>query len=280
MNCSPIFPQTAEISPLWPSELEPAWQQAPSERTPAFHPVFYRIARVLQTVVRDYTASVWNPVDHAHDFPFATGVLAWISSEPARRNTVSEFTYEVLSAPLMASFFWSVGRRLPALLDPLAAELQARGETELARTYLPRRIARIVDALKRNRRVINRLIGSDEALMLDLQRWASAMRTKPRTRPAASLRLRQAWTRTLKRALPGYDLSPVVPALFTAVTAELEQALADFRTEESLRAEDQNRFDAAAHMQCCPDAMPAPSDVQSEHPRSEDGECACTPGNC
>jgi len=270
----------SEISGTVPAAMETTWHEAPRERTPAYHPVFYRVARVMQTVVREYADSVWIPADHARNIRLTTGVLAWISSEPARRNTVSEFTYEVLSAPLMASFFWSVGRKLPVRLDRLVADLIQARQFELADPYLPRRIVKIVDGLKQNRKVINRLIGSDETLMRDLLRYAAIVTASPRPRPAAAAKLHQSWTRTLKRMLPGSDLSGCIPALVAAVTREMQDAQADFKAEESLRAADRNRSAVSADTQCCRDATPAPNDAQSEHPRSADGACACTPENC
>lgn len=271
------LPISAAI-PKWPVELEPAWLEAPRERTMAWHPILIRVSRVLQLQLREFADSIWHAADHAVDVTFTTGVLAWISSDPARRTPVGEFTYEVLSAPLMDKFFVSVARRLPARLQRLAAELNARGRRDLAAPYVTRRTAKIVEGLRHNRRVVNRLIAGEEALMRELLRYAGT--SQATALPAAGERLRQSWMRTLKRMLPGCDLSACAAALFSAVTGELEQALADFKAAKSLRAADRNRCAAFEDTQCCPDATPAPSDDQSAHPRSEAGECACTPENC
>src|SRR5581483_1638093 len=164
------------VSSEQPLADEAVWRSAPAERAAGYHPVFHRVARALQTELRAHVDSRWNAVEHARDLCYALGVLAWISSDPARYNTISEFTYDVLSPSLMNSFFWSVRRNLPARLETLTAKLVARGDEPLADEYLPRRIAKILARLKKQRKAANRLLSAEQTLMDDALRYAAALK--------------------------------------------------------------------------------------------------------
>ena len=246
------------------------WRSAPAERTAGYHTVFHRVARALQCGLRSCVDARWSAVRSAANVTFTASVLAWIMSDPARFNTISEFTYDVLSMPLMASFFWSARRNLPSRLSRMKEELLARGEDELAKEFAPRRARRLIMRVRRHRRVITRLISAEQKMMDEALRYAAALQLDGAERRSAYGELMKSWRFTLKRLLTGFDFSDFAPVLFIALTRELAIAHAEFRAAESLRAAGRNRSAASADKRYCPDAKPAPNDDRSERLHSAD----------
>ena len=122
--------------------MDPAWLNAPSERQPAYFPVWQRVSLALQRWLRDRVAEAYF-ADAARfaDRPAAYPVIVYQASRLCHGRPRTEFTYDLRDYPecdttLEAS--WKMtGRSIQTVLRRIECRLLEAGMVELAHRYAP-----------------------------------------------------------------------------------------------------------------------------------------------
>jgi hypothetical protein len=122
--------------------MDPAWLNAPSERQPAYFPVWQRVSLALQRWLRNRVAEAYFQ-DGARfaDRPAAYPVIVYQASRLCHGHPRTEFTYDLRDYPecnttLEAS--WKMtGRSIQTVLRRIECRLLEAGMVELAHRYAP-----------------------------------------------------------------------------------------------------------------------------------------------
>ncbi len=202
------------------------WRNAPSERSAAFSAVFGAIAQATQQFLRARIGDLYfneSPEPFAHPRR-ALSLLVYQASAPSSRTHGREFTYDVINPRMMAGFWWSAARELPAALAAIEVRFLESQQPELAKFYAPRHARRLVSLVRRHKVLIDRLLAAETSLLNDLINFAIAVRHSRRPL-AAHIRLMRSWEFTLRRIFPGVDASHLAPELFRLASLTLEAAL-------------------------------------------------------
>jgi hypothetical protein len=122
--------------------IDPAWLKAPSERQPAYFPVWQSVSLALQRWLRNRVAEAYfQDVARFADRPAAYPVIVYQASRLCHGHPRTEFTYDLRDYPeccatLEAS--WKMtGRSIQAVLRRIESRLLESGMVELAHRYAP-----------------------------------------------------------------------------------------------------------------------------------------------
>ena len=121
---------------------DPAWLEAPSERRPAYFPVWQSVSLALQRWLRNRVAEAYfEDVARFEDRPAAYPVIVYQGSRLCHGHPRTEFTYDLRDYPecdttLEAS--WKMtGRAIQMVLRRIERRLLESGMVELAHRYAP-----------------------------------------------------------------------------------------------------------------------------------------------
>jgi len=122
--------------------IDPVWRNAPTERQPAYFPVWQRVSLALQQWLRYRVAEAYfADVARFADRPAAYPVIVYQASRLCHGRPRTEFTYDLRDYPecdttLEAS--WKMtGRGIQTVLRRIEGRLLELGMVELAHRYAP-----------------------------------------------------------------------------------------------------------------------------------------------
>ncbi len=218
-----------------PLNPDACWYNAPRERTPQFFSTYSHISMALQEALRILAPRLFfADVRRFEDPQIAWPLLTYAASPIYRPRVRTEFSWDVLHASSMRSFYRLAQRNLPAHLEPVSIRLAAEGRTDLLPNYLEDQAAKIIDTVqthRRHRKLLQRPVVSEGRLLNELMRFSNLALAKPRVRARGNAEFAKNWRAILGRFYGPQDFSVLGPVLLDVATRALLQAGMAVETE-------------------------------------------------
>ena len=169
-----------------------AWCHAPVKRDAGYLDKFLRLSLAMQEMTRYWLPALYLSSPDRFDAPnIALPLLAYAASRPRVERKNAEFGYGALSPAMVQRAASSATQRLPEILAPIHAALQASGRARTAEIYAPDRAKLIVSAVLRKPRPFAALLAGDTFLLeycFQIAGMCRELRALARRNPARAVR--------------------------------------------------------------------------------------------
>ncbi len=220
-----VSPSSAECLHDDPSAL---WLRAPIRNRAERYLVWRGISQAMQVALRERLFTAFAASPHAATAKETNALLVYCASEFCLGRSVTDVTCDLLNPRMMNTLFHKARRNMPALMERFR---EAMPVERRAAARLPRSEA-ILTQVRGSRRLLERILATEGALVDTLMQFAEALIEEHRPYAAMRDRLRRIWVFRLSKVYPGVSIPDFEADLFAAATAALANACAALTAEK------------------------------------------------
>ncbi|MGJ5820371.1 hypothetical protein [Paludibaculum fermentans] len=229
----PNEPTQATLTLTLPGRFAGFWATAPHSRDEQYIPTMCRISRAMQSAVRYWLPTLYFADLQRFRTPAAAfPLLAYQYSAPYTDVKAHRLSYDFMSSEMLIKALNSAIPGLRQALPELQNALAAAGMQDLASTYNPKNVARIIAQVQVQRHNFNALLAADTYFIEEMVRLADMtceLRALYTYKPAVAIHnltrysgdLVKALHSHLRRLYAGSDFVALGSLLLIAATSAL-----------------------------------------------------------
>ncbi len=221
----PLRPFTAAIEVSIPGADLAVWYLSPRQRTTAFYEAFTAVSTAVQRALRHWLRFAWfGDLARFENLATSRALMMYWLSLPHRSDSRSEFSSDVLSPAQLNRLYARSTAKANRELRQIRSRLTAAGRDPSAAAYNPLRRAKVVAAVRREGRPLNRLFAVESNLVDTLTGFSAEARLVPSSDQVSPFELATRYVHALRvhlrrQPLPEWSHDLALLVLIHATTA-------------------------------------------------------------